>query len=496
MRLTECMSFKPKMLTEAIRFNSEAMAILRENSDIMRVGIEFEFHVDNADEMMGGDTDEDLLNNPEVFDALIDRIESELNDEFVDDLAMFMNEADLFPTTEEEFRDMLDDSSDLAEYIEWINDTITQRQIKAIVEAGLPSFMNDLYNFINFMPSNVQGPEDIEAWIDSEGFQDNIDGYESFMEEHGDEQTANNYKMYFHDQIRMDDDFFMDMRQQYEDEVMDQFRNDVFSASETFGLVMYIDDLLQQTDFYHMIEKVEEDVSVPRGVEVVTLPLTLTNANECMSKMNAFIRQHGSTSEKTGLHANLSMTPPSRMEQVDPLRVITLGDSDFFQNSTGTTKALNNIKDKYAQRNIFVKQNTDLFNGRSLPAIAQAYLDGNLEGMEEAVRFYLVDGPSAQDRYVAFNFQPLIKEYDRAKKRVEFRFFGQSGGGTGYETRTDEMLADINFLCYVLIMSTGGRGRYAEEAHRKSLVRMLNRATKLKMGMTFDELVNTIRRQE
>jgi hypothetical protein len=260
---------------------------------------------------------------------------------------------------------------------------------------------------------------------------------------------------------------------------IDQLMQDASSQDES--LIHLVASDLEDSSISDNIFDVVEESSIEHGVEVITKPLSLAATTVTMAWMFKYINKMGSTSDRTGMHINIS-TDEFREKDIDLLKVMTLMDTDFFQNmstSSRTEKAI----DKWNHRNSMVDPNSKNLDPHALYKIANAYVRNGVKGLEEESRKALI----RPLKFKAVNWTAMFNASGNSR-RIEFRFFG----GEDYQNRMSDIMNDLMLISYILIVSS--RKAHTQE-HLKGLVKILDRASKKELDKDFTALIDEARNE-
>lgn len=473
------------LLTEAVRFGSREKQVLQQYHDMIRIGCEYEFHIDKDQEISEFE-EEEMRNEAREIE------ENEMEDQFGDEivgLTTFINEIamiwDDFDTVETAIDDVEEDDSSMMdaglEAIQDLNMTIADINSNNTIREVYVEFYNA---FSRVIPTLLNKTRTHDKSLIAKWMSDNLSDFRivfDFVEDMDDSSPRlvegnlitwaqrNNSEWW---------DEELERRIDHRVELMDPPDR----PGDIEQLIDMVVDDLEDSPIWKNIEKVEEDSSVDHGVEVVTYPISLGATVATMNYMFNYIKSVGSTSDNTGMHVNISTTD-FQDKDIDMLKVMTLMDSDFFQNnsmSSSTEKAVN----KWFERNNMVEVNSKLLTVNSLYNIADGYVQGGVKEMEQRARDVLIKPL----KFRGINWSSMFKA-DGDKRRIEFRFFG----GDGYENRQDEIMKDIMFISYVLLASSR---KVHNDAHLKGLVKMLDRVAKQKMGESFNDLIAQARKKD
>ena len=192
------------------------------------------------------------------------------------------------------------------------------------------------------------------------------------------------------------------------------------------------------------ISDVDLDGSIGHGVEVITQPLSFPDALVMYKKMCGVIRAIGSTSEKTGMHVNISIKNQD-MTKINHTKLLMLLDPDLQQNIFPLRKWVD-----------------DVFS--ALLANSSKIIDEMMSGRDYIKTFERYINKS--EKHQQINFNHLHEQDDLA--RLELRYFG----GEGYETRTNTV---INGL-YAAARAVGAAydPEYLENKYRSRLAKFID----------------------
>lgn len=495
MKLNETIKLKEdpvqgEMITEALRVSkSEMERSVKINQRDFRVGVEYEFHLNrgtveltradsNAGSAAQSMAEEELERR--IRDSLtpLARITSFMMDVF-DDGNDFVNALE----GEEDGYSDLTPEQKLMKFAKTINSTKLGFQSVVlgdpIFEQGLDSDivsgLKDLYN----APINAADYQQVIQFM-----RQNESMIESLLDELDNIGMGENWSMNLHRLVREveDSDWYSDELDAEATAALDVLSDTMGGEDE--GNVEYVRETLPR-GLMSGIQSIEldSDSSVPDGAEVITKPLIPDDAFDFMNVMFEYIKEHGSTSMQTGLHINISHRSFTQGTPPDPLKIIALMDTDFFQDATNVKKHT-----KYPQRNHLVEQLTaSISNPSTLRSIARGYLDNGLAGMEDMMKHVMVRGV----KYRSVNWTHFLQNYDPATKRIEFRFFGPSSN-VGYEDRYNEIVNDIKFILYVI--NAVANSSYKPEVYYRGLYRILDRAARRTSYSGFNEVLQDERK--
>jgi hypothetical protein len=210
-------------------------------------------------------------------------------------------------------------------------------------------------------------------------------------------------------------------------------------------LTTIISNILDQWDIDdNDIEKVTLDPSVIEGVETITKALPLDDALDMMKKMFKHISDVGHTSEKTGMHVNMSFRGYDfKRDNFNPTKLVMLADpkmmNEFFPVRTHVGKMFMDI-------GVGVIMDLATSDNISREFSNNVMLNKKNQGI---------------------NFSH-ISHFIESQRRIEFRYFG----GDGYETRYNTM--EWNIYRFVYLMMAAFSEGFADNEYQKAIVKYLD----------------------
>ena len=157
-------------------------------------------------------------------------------------------------------------------------------------------------------------------------------------------------------------------------------------------------------------------------IEIVTGPMTYTDAKYYLTKILKFIQTHGYTGEKSSIHFNLSFKGDKNLNDLNILKLILNTDEEeiyrFYPSRAG------NIYAKTIKKIIPFKE-YDFFNI-------------SIDSVKNSLRL-------PNDKYYGINFMHIND--DKKNQRLEYRYIG----GEGYEKNIG------NMSCLYQVGRRGGR---------------------------------------
>lgn len=505
------------MINEAARFgNKEKMEVIKKSNDF-RIGIEYEFEVDEnllgsgnnerdvepTDDEIERETDAIMSQTP--FKNLVNNMSS-----LIAGMVDYMIMEPLLNARDENPNQPVD-----SDFYQNLFSTIEEMQADDVFEHAI-----DIINFErdSRMDSSFElFSEAIEEYYGT--------GFASFKYPQGTREAAmylkklneitEENKLQVLAAVKAFSDGFYDVFDDLEDHFMRKttadvariLRRDIASTSQLQEIATSnaIERLAGESDYYdssdlneqavsyvenempsHMsryIEKVEEDSSLSHGAEVVTDPLTLTDTFDFMEDMFAFIQKNGYTDDGCGMHVNISHRLMGKEVRLNPLRILTLLDPDFLQNRTTNRKL-----DKYEERSRYAQSFGSILSREDiLGALVESYATKGFDALETDLSFYLVRA----EKYRAINFTALFNVEQPDRRRIEVRLFG----GKDYEKRFAEIQHDIYNLCYTIQAMVDPD--FKKREHLEGMFRLLNRASARydrNLKTTFMDLVSRYRK--
>lgn len=497
------------VLEEAIRFDSQAMALIQQMAPNVLIGIEYEYHVNES-----GINDGDAITQDE-FDRLVDEMADRSRDSYIEqEIEYYLDRQvdtyapviDKFNAAVEKFKenntsvddlkneynalnekDELDDSDvmELANVINEIHDYI--QFIEGLVESFDTDELNYLYDVginLELDPTKLpridttQSVDDIRQelrdkkryyatiinhffTIDTSGeFSKTLDDDDLRKRLHEDAETyANN---------AWDENGAQDARNEAEDQVHGDYN--VIGDNINDEMVDFIEKELDDKDNEwgidsSLIDSVVNDRSVFGGVEVITKALPMNQAFDLMNKMFNHIKDMGSTSNSTGMHVNISIKGLQFTPQTfNPVKLFILLDEAFLR-SSDTTKPIKIIKyplRKYVELISAPITVNDIFD------IAKLWTQNSNIGQIESMTRKLLVKSGISAKYQSINFNHVF-DAEVDNRRIEFRYFG----GKDYETRYDEMSQDIQHAAYAL--NAAFDPAFARKLYLKGLVKFFDK---------------------
>lgn len=209
-----------------------------------------------------------------------------------------------------------------------------------------------------------------------------------------------------------------------------------------------------------LVQSIVPDITVLEGAELVTKPLMISDVHPVLKQMSSYIKNIGGTSQKTGLHVNISI---KNMDKVNPAKFITLIDADFFQNMSPTGYD----KFKYEPR-YMVQPFVNVLNANA-DRLAAIYVNKGQDAFFQEYESVINSAASKERSINLMNF--FSRDVKTTERRIEIRALG----GKGYENRTDEIYNDILHFLYVLMVATNED--FERRKYRETIVRWLNQVT-------------------
>lgn len=253
----------------------------------------------------------------------------------------------------------------------------------------------------------------------------------------------------------------------YEDEeiagygVVSQYGN-ASASDDKYKLVQIIDNVLSTNgmrwgvDHQH-IEKVVVDYSVPNGVEVITHPMKIKDAMKMLKAMTDHIADVGSTSNRTGLHCNVSIKGLTNTEARKPniLKLVMLTDEKVVNLLFGVRTHVEKMFDDSSLANSLVDGLLFLSKNTSATTVIEEVFLKHIQ---------------KQEKYQRINLEHL-NHINKELRRIEYRFLGDKD----YEKSYNTLYWFVAKIAYVTMMS------YTKENDREYLKILAKRADELLM---------------
>lgn len=220
------------------------------------------------------------------------------------------------------------------------------------------------------------------------------------------------------------------------------------------------------------VEKIIPDITVHEGVEIVTRPLSIVDVRTALGLMSDYISKIGSTSNKTGLHVNVSTR--NGFKNVNTAKIVTMLDTEFFQNLSPSGKA----KFKYDPRHM-VGNLYDAMSYEFIERLAITYVNkGQAAFVSEYEKF--VNTRSVKE--VGVNLEHFFRSRSESTRRIEFRFFSNDLHSD------DEIFNDILNVLYAVLV--GSSESFMRNQYLSDIVRMIDRYLKrTSHTFTFSDMI-------
>lgn len=268
----------------------------------------------------------------------------------------------------------------------------------------------------NFNKSRIeqQIEAEIQDWIDQEA----DDDYERDYEEMVRGEAQNEAEMYYPDGIGDNEEHAERAEQLLDD----------------YGDVM------------DSIERVYPDGPPPLA-EAVGIPLPITEAIDHMYEMLDFIKEHGYTDNRAGMHVNMSLSDSDMsMEDFNPIKLVILMDDGY-------------VNDNFPKRD-YTGPVFSAFDSHKLMTIVENMVSAGSnpeefdQGIVKEIESLVKRGSNLQGKGTNFNINGVTGETNPSKRRVEFRYFGgvtPPQKTAGYEYRGEGMEFEIYRAAYSLM---------------------------------------------
>lgn len=252
------------------------------------------------------------------------------------------------------------------------------------------------------------------------------------------------------------------LRVEIEDIVMKWYmnRNEAPTNRNKTNKVEFVRDTLPLAP--NQVEKVEADITVYKGVEVVTPPQTFDDMLKTMNIMFNYIEDVGYTDDSTGLHLNISTN--GQFEDINPIKVMTLISGNY-------------VDARWLPRANYTKDNAAYLanparNGETpIHQLAKMYAS---KGPESFIKMFEAYSKNIgrEEKFVRFNIQSLLPDsakYEKGKSRIEYRAIG----GVGYHKRKSDILKDVLHICYLVL--AGLDPKFLRNDYLSAIIRTLDK---------------------
>lgn len=330
------------------------------------------------------------------------------------------------------------------------------------IQNDITEFLDDINELKDLVEINSESIADLDELLfdritDSLKFYTDLDGDDNVW----DSEIEDGFKESFNDEIEV----FLGydpknvMEHEYWDTNYETASSDWDNEHETedtaTDIVAAVEELLTSDGLAddEIIERVEEEND--DTVEVITRPLKMDDAFDYMKVMLDFITYYGSTTERTGMHVNMSIRGLNfDKNEFNQMKLLMLADADYMQ-SLGKYPPRQHVKKMFASiesRHMIILANTYIKHGIDEVATQLEAL-GNIRIKHQAINF----GGVSHSR--------------ESVRRIEFRYFG----GEGYEEDFDDLKEDIQQAAWALLVAYSPT--FANKEYYKALLKQLDKLT-------------------
>lgn len=234
-----------------------------------------------------------------------------------------------------------------------------------------------------------------------------------------------------------------------------------------------IQDKLEEYGLGNIVRDIGDEEGIFGGVEVITEKLPLLEAMEVMKSMFNLIQEVGSTSNKTGMHTNMSFRGIS-FRDFDPVKLVMLLDDEYLRSDV-----------KFPIRDYV---NKILWSNKFAPShdLSRTILHITGHNIDYALKSFAHLVPT-QVKYQSINFSHT-GHIDPDQRRIEFRYFGDKD----YEHNYTQMRKDIYHAAYAMMAAFSPN--FAKEEYYKSVLKFLDRYCKSVYNMSLMDVLNKLRR--
>jgi hypothetical protein len=493
MRLFEITSnTKKSILTEAARFGSREVSEVMKHIKDFRFGLEFEFNVD--DSIGAIDYMDSLVSDP-IRSKFLEKLDSHLMimARAYNSLSISLSIDDLVGMVGV-LTDALRGSISKPEAISFISDDVRTLSIYIdnvikIISSSMsikkldPDTMkiNGIGLFTKFDPKTINLIKRLKTIIPNVTSSMNDIMFESFVSDLSDFVTLWKSHIYSVTKYKITDSSG-DIATTMDAEISSWYDDNRPSFSNGVSKVEWVKANHPIDKKY--VQKVVPDATVPKGVELVTNPLTFDEALDCIDQVFSYISKIGNTDQSTGLHINISNRSKS-FKDINVVKSMTLLDEHhkMFGNSPRWAARLAGAEPNFA--GLLQK------NRVGETAIEQLAKILAVQGVEKFVDVFekAILRHGASEKYMAFNIKSLNKDISLSERRVEYRLVG----GTNYHRRKNEVVNEMLHVSYVLLagMSEG----FLRREYIQSIFRMLDKICKMGHLSPFMTIVDSYRQR-
>lgn len=206
-------------------------------------------------------------------------------------------------------------------------------------------------------------------------------------------------------------------------------------------------------------------------VEIITHPLPVNAALENIKEMFEFIRERGETFDYAGMHISISTTQHD-LDDFDLMKFVTLMDLPHVLNyfpAREYVQSLQDIVEDKISQYMSGNMTYDIDYGSSMTDVAMDALNYAREAIDDH-----------KEQSIKFG------DYEIMDGRIELRFFG----GEDYHNRQDEIFTHLLRALYLLTFA------YTDEhdkTYKKKMVRMISNVFKERVGMTYSYVFKALK---
>ena len=473
------------VLKESVRFGNKEIQEIMKYSDLFRIGIEYEFHLDpdllypedmvddqtsaylddmvservneddistmieRADDVIGKISTDVIKENRQAFEVMfedgIDAVPEELKDEIEEQL-------------QDNATEINDDGSTAINAAIDVYDTLDDNQLKRYFHSLIDvsySDLDEVYGIIDSYSSSIDF-EEMEDFSDMDDFNDYImvvNMIKGILEKLASKDSSSIYH---------------DLRSEVIEQNYENARDEAISnlSDNNDNKIEIIEDRVFDEFSVEEIEDIDSEAGTV--VEVITAPLDIEDTIDVMKRMFDFIEDNGSTSNVTGMHINVSYRDARfDKENVDPLKMMLLVNENYMSDQFSPRQYVDRMF-KYFSREEVIRN------------LAHAYANEGFDGLERETRSLI----PTETKYQAINFANLGS---MESSRIEFRF----PGGADYHKQESLLEWHVLRLCYMVLILFEEDFLYEE--YKKDLIRFLDKVAQFSHGMDFSEIVKLTR---
>ena len=478
------------VLKESVRFGNKEIQEIMKYSDLFRIGIEYEFHLDPdllyPEDMVDDQTsaylgdmvaervnEDDISTMIERADDVIRKISTDVIKENRQAFEEMFIEEDGIGIIPEELKEEIEEQ--LQDNATEINDD-GHTAINAALDVYINLYDNDLQSyFMSLIDVSYDDLDELIGTISSSSLID-FEEMEDFLKTWNMNTVDDYIKLV--DRIKGileklaskdSSSIYHDLRSEVIEQNYENVRDEVISNLSDNNHDNKIEIIEDPVFDKFSVEEIEDiDSEAGTVVEVITAPLDIEDTIDVMKRMFDFIEDNGSTSNVTGMHINVSYRDARfDKENVDPLKMMLLVNENYMSDQFSPRQHVERMF-RYFSREEVIRN------------LAHAYANEGFDGLERETRSLI----PTETKNQAINFANLGS---MERSRIEFRF----PGGADYHKQESLLEWHVLRLCYMVLILFEENFLYEE--YKKDLIRFLDKVAQFSHDMDFSEIVNLTR---